>query len=222
MRPDGAWRGGVGGPEASDVSSALQHFLERAAAERLPSFDAWFPSTFDYQRLCAELPAMAAATGTPFPPESGDESDLEPMVRAVFRGAHLITLAVLAAGADAAVDPETLLDHLTEAPGEEEEEAFTALADDALAAVEEDLAGGPGAAPADDPDAVERAAALFRATAAAVEHVLSSDPGRFFERAASAAPALWALVRVASILAAFRWMAAEQVADDWPHPAFDE
>ncbi len=205
---------------------ALQHFLERAAADHIEAFDAWFPAGFDWARLCGDVPRLAREGGVAT--EGLPDEDLVKMARAVFRGAHLFTLAVLAAGSEGRGDPQDLLSRLTSPPDEEVEEHFLALAEELLPSVEAripiETSGAEQSAPPKDDDegvdeaeaAIRRAVALVRATAPAVEHVLANDESRVFARAGETAGVLWALARVAAALAALRWMASERLEEDWP------
>lgn len=201
------------------MSSTLQHFLEQAAAQRLPDFEVWFPPCFDWARLCGDVPRMTERAGVALPPEEGDEHDLERMARALFKAGHLFTLAVLAAGSGAEADPDRLLAAVTRAPDEEEEEAFEALVGANLAEAEA-LLGGEGADRPHGED-VARAVALVAATWPAVEHLLQADPSRLLERAGPAAGVLAGLARLGALLAAFRWLAAEAVDEDWPRLGAD-
>ena len=194
------------------MSHALEHYLERAAQVHLASFETWFPSTFDWLRLCADVPDMARQLGHP-PPEEGDRA-LEDMARVVFRGAHLFALAVLGAAAQGASDPDETLERLAARPGDEEEEAFGDLVGCCLHVVEDHVFAEAAAPEASD--RVDRAADLVRAVWPAVTHILGADDSRMFERAGEAADVLWGIARVGAVLAAFRWMAAEAHAEDWP------
>ena len=194
------------------MSTALKHFLEQTAQQKLPTFEQWFPPCFDWQRLSADVPAMAEASGTPLPAEEGDEHELESMARSFFKAGHLFTLIVLAAGSAEEGDPERLADHVTDSPSEEEEEAFEALVERHLHPAERLLAGEE----ADCEEEGARAVALVGATWPAVEQVFLADPSRMLERAGPAAGILGGIARLGALLAAFRWLAAEATEDDWP------
>ena len=194
------------------MSHALEHYLERAAQVHLASFETWFPSTFDWARLCADVPDMARQLGHA-PPEEGDRA-LEDMARVVFRGAHLFALAVLGAAAQGSSDPDETLERLAASPGDEEEEAFGDLVGCCLRVVEDHVFAEAAAPEASD--RVDRAADLVRAVWPAVTHILSADDSRIFERAGEDSDVLWGVARVGAVLAAFRWMAAEAHAEDWP------
>lgn len=194
------------------MSHALEHYLERAAQVHLPSFETWFPTTFDWAHLCADVPDMAEKLGHP-PLEDGDRA-LEDMARVVFRGAHVFSLAVLGAAAQGVADPDLLLERLASPCGDEEEEAFADLVGCCLRIVE-DRVFAETPAP-ESSERVDRAADLVRAVWPAVTHILAADDSRIFERAGPAADVLWGVARVGVILAAFRWMAAEAHAADWP------
>lgn len=194
------------------MSHALEHYLERAAQVHLPSFETWFPSTFDWLRLCADVPDMARQLGHPSP-EEGDRA-LEDMARVVFRGAHLFALAVLGAAAQGGSDPDETLERLASPCSDEEEEAFGDLVGCCLRVVEDHVFAEAVAPEASD--RVDRASDLVRAIWPAVTHILAADDSRIFERAGEAADVLWGVARVGAVLAAFRWMAAEDHAADWP------
>ena len=199
------------------MSHALEHYLERAAQIHLASFDSWFPATFDWARLCADVPAMSRGLGHDAP-EGGDRT-LEDMAGVVFRGAHLFALAVLGAAAQGEADPDHLLQRLASPCGDEEEEAFGDLVGCCLRVVEDQVFAD--APPPETSDRVDRAADLVRAVWPAVTHILAADDSRIFERAGQAADVLWGVARVGVILAAFRWMAAEEYASDWPELPLD-
>jgi len=194
------------------MSHALEHYLERAAQVHLASFESWFPTTFDWARLCADVPVMSRRLGHDAP-EEGDRA-LEDMARMVFRGAHLFALAVLGAAAQGDEDPDLLLQRLASPCGDEEEEAFGDLVGCCLRVVEDQVFAET--TPPETSDRVERASNLVRAVWPAVTHILAADDSRIFERAEEAADVLWGVARVGTILAAFRWMAAEAHAADWP------
>lgn len=199
------------------MSRALEHYLERAAQVHLASFEVWFPATFDWGRLCADVPDMAHSLGHPSP-EEGDRA-LEDMARVVFQGSHLFALAVLGAAAQGTDDPDVLLERLASPCGEEEEEAFADLVGCCLRVVEDHVF-----AEAEAPEAserVDRASDLVRAVWPAVTHILAADDSRMFERAGEAADVLWGIARVGVVLAAFRWMAAEACAEGWPELVLD-
>ncbi len=195
------------------MSTALKHFLERAAADHLGSFDLWFPSCFAWRALCADLPAMLEASGRPLPEDEADTRDLVATAGAVFRAGHLFTLVVLAAAAEGQRDPQEVLDHLTGSLDDDEEAHFEAAVGEALGDVEALLLD---ASPPAASETAQEAAQLVRVSWPAVEHLLGSDEGRLFEQAGEAAPLLWSMARVGAILAAFRWMAAAALVDDWP------
>lgn len=201
------------------MSRALEHYLERAAQVHLTAFEAWFPTTFDWARLCADVPVMARRLGHPAAsPE--DERALEEMAAVVFRGSHLFALAVLGAATQDASDPEELLERLATPPDEDEEEAFADLVGCCLRPVEELVfSEGDGGEPS---ERVDRAAALVRAVWPAVTHILSADDSRIFERAGASADVLWGVARVGVVLAAFRWMAAAACSSDWPDLPLDD
>jgi len=201
------------------MNTALKHFLERAAGDKLPRFEAWFPPCFDWERLCCDVPRMAEKAGTKLPEEAGDERDLESMARSLFKAGHLFTLAVLAAGSAAEADPHEIFEQLTSAPSDEEEAVFEELLAGNLEAAESILSGETAVGPPDE-DA-EHAAALVGATWPAVEHLLVSDPARMFERAGPAAVVLASMARLGALLAAFRWLAAERTSASWPELAVD-
>lgn len=194
------------------MSSSLKHFLEHAAGANLPTFEAWFPACFDWARLCGDVPRMARAAGLPLAED--DDIELERMARALFKAGHLFTLAVLAAGSSAERDPEMLLEALTSPPEDEEEERFEALVGESLQEAEA-LLGGEGADHAHGPE-VARPVALVSASWPAVEHLLQSDPSKLLERAGPASGLLSGIARLGALLAAFRWLAAEAIHDDWP------
>lgn len=200
------------------MSHALEHYLERAVHVHLPSFDAWFPSPFDWSRLCADVPDMARRLGHP-PPEEGEQV-LEDMARTVFQGSHLFALAVLGAAAQGSSDPDLLLDHLASPCSEEEEAAFGDLVGCCLRVVEDHVFAEAPEAP-ETSDRVERASDLVRAVWPAVTHILAADDSRIFERAGDSADVLWGVARVGAVLAAFRWMAAEACAEGWPELELD-
>lgn len=196
------------------MSSPLQHFLEHAATRHLPRFDAWFPSTFDWVRLCADVPEMAFPSDRPRSGAKLEGQELEDAARVVFRGAHLLALAVFSARAEGTGDPAQLMDRLATAPDEEEEDAFDDLVEGYLDLVEERVAAEGDAPPASP--GVDRAVALFEAVWPPVCHALATDEGRIFEQAGTAADLLWGVARVGAILAVFRWMAMAQQDDAWP------
>ena len=195
------------------MSRALEHYLEHAAHVHLKSFDTWFPTTFDWARLCADVPDMARRLGH-VAAEGEDDRDLEENAAVVFRGAHLFALAVLGAATRGAADPDTLLDRLASRCGDEEEETFADLVGCCLRPVE-DLVFADEQKPEASPR-VDRAADLVRAVWPAVTHILAADDSRIFERAGESADILWGVARMGAVLAAFRWMAAEEHAEDWP------
>jgi len=196
------------------MNTALKHFLERAAGDKLPRFEAWFPPCFDWGRLCGDVPRMAEKSGASLPEEEGDERELENMARSLFKAGHLFTLAVLAAGSAAEADPHEIFEQLTSAPSDEEEAVFEELLAGSLEAAESILSGEGGDGPQDEE--AERAAALVGATWPAVEHLLVNDPSRMFERAGEAAVVLASMARLGALLAAFRWLAAERTSASWP------
>jgi hypothetical protein len=200
------------------VSTALKHFLEQTATRELPNFETWFPPCFDWHRLCADVPTMAEKSGTPLPPEEGDEHELESMARSFFKAGHLFTLIVLAAGSAEEGDPERLADHVTDPPSDEEEDAFEALVEQNLQPAERMLAGEEVACGEDG----ARAVALVGATWPAVEQVFLADPSRMLERAGPAAGLLGGIARLGALLAAFRWLAAEATEEEWPRLGLSE
>jgi hypothetical protein len=187
--------------------TALAHFVERVADLHLSRFEEWFPSTFDWERLCADVPRMAERRGEPTP----DLGDLEDRSRAVFRGAHLVTLAVFSAAADDEEDPELRMESLASPPTEEEETEFARLAEAHLEALEEALAGEETAVPD-----VARAAAMVGAAWPAVSQLLGDDETALLAEDATEGDILWGVARVAAALAALRWLAAERCVEGWP------
>ncbi len=208
------------------MSSALGHFLERSAEVHLPDFVDWFPASFDWLRLCADLPEMARRRGgDPSAIELAEERALETRARDVFTSAHVLGLAVLAAGFSGDLDPASILDRITRAPDEDEEEEFDRLVDTALGPVEERLAAPDGEEPAlvegTAAADVDRTEALVAAVWPAVAEVLLADPSGAFQAAGPQADLLLGLARVAVVLAAFRWISAERHVADWPRPDLD-
>ena len=201
------------------MNTALKHFLERTSSDKIPLFDAWFPPCFDWERLCGDVPRMAAQSGASLPAEAGDERDLASMARSLFQAGHLFTLAVLAAGSAAEADPHEIFEQLTSAPSDEEEAVFEELLAGHLEAAESLLSGEAIDGPPDEE--TERAAALVGATWPAVEHLLVNDPSRMFERAGEAAVVLASMSRLGALLAAFRWLSAERTSATWPELAAD-
>ena len=201
------------------MSQALEHYLQHAASVYVPRFDAWFPTTFDWERLCADVPDMARRLGTALP-EHEDERDLVAAAQVVFRAGHLCGLALLAAVAEGTADPSELLERAAQAPGEDEEQYFDELVGTCLGPIETQL-GGESVPGEDAPDGVERGILLYGAVWPAVSRVLAADESRVFERAGEAAGVLWGVARVGVVLAALRWMAVGAYDLDWPDPQMD-
>jgi hypothetical protein len=195
------------------VAAPLRHLVERALATRLPTFDVWFPSTFDAAVFLADVPAMARRLdgGPPIP--RADEAEVEELAGHTFRVAHVAALAVLAAGSEGDLDPDSVLERLTEAPEEEEEAEFGRLAEAELDAVEEALAEDRPPVLGDD---AAEAVSLVEVVWPPVWALLSDDPEADLQGEGRRSRVLRSVARVAVILAALRWMAAARAHEDWP------
>jgi hypothetical protein len=194
-------------------STALRHLVERAAATHGERFPEWFPESFEWADLCRDAPAMADRLGRR---ERSEEADrrIESLAAAVFRAAYLAGLSVLAARAESEEDPETIVGRLARPLDEEEQEVFTRLAEGELAGVESAL-GDETEAPELSPDGVEGlrlVGVAWPPTAALVGEAVGTA-------AAAGGPearVLGGIARVATILAAFRWLAADRANEGWP------
>jgi hypothetical protein len=198
------------------VSGALRRFLERAAELHLSRFESCFPGGFDWEALCADVPAVAEQTGRPLPEQPGEEPSavLEDTARGVFRGVWLATLGLLTLLTEGDDDPESLLEHVAGTPPEEDEEtAYQALLAEPLEDVEALLLGDRVDGPS---EVAERAAALADRVWPTLEALLVEDEDGPLAEGARSADLLWGVARVAAILAVYRWMAAEQAAPRWP------
>lgn len=191
---------------------ALRHFLAHAVETHGPGLDRAFPGCFDWRRLCRDTPVMLErATRGAF-----DTSDaarvhlIQERAEAIFRTAHVATLAVRSAMDAGDVDPDALLDGLATPPDEDEEDRFEARVVDSLDAVESSFE--------DDEVELDRGGLEIRNLVAvtwapvhelleeneALEPVPDSDHA---DAIRAARPVLLALIRVAAILAAIRWLA---------------
>jgi hypothetical protein len=196
--------------------AALRRFVDRALEKHGRTLDAWFPGSFDWRALCADAPDMARRAAVGREEDGLEDDELEEAAEGTFRLAHVSALAALAVAAEGDADPYTLLERLTTPPRDEAEERFEALAERALGPVEESLGGVEVALDADGSRAEALAAAAWPAVEPVVaEHLESLE--RMGEDVPDAARGvLVGVARVATILAAFRWMAAASEDPAWP------
>ncbi len=177
-----------------------------------PTLDHAFPGCFDWRRLCRDTPAMLErATAGAFDASDATRAHaIQKRAEAVFRTAHVATLAVRGAMDAGEVDPDAMLDAFGESPGEEEEDRFEARVVESLDAVEASFED-------DEVELDDRGLEVRNIVAVTWSHVHefleqneALEPGSDPETAealGAARPVLLALVRVAAILAALRWLA---------------
>ncbi len=193
-------------------TSALQHFLEHALEVHAPVLERSFPGCFDWARMCRDAPALVerASEGRFDASDSGASHHLQEQADAVFRTAHTIALGVFCAADDDTVDPEDVLDRFDRPPEDEVEERFEVLVSEVL---------GPAEAFLVDPEVMvdERGVEVLRLHGVAWPHVAEYVARLGILLGADDAPpvsdeaygVLMALARVATLLAALRWMAQE-------------
>jgi len=196
------------------LPTGVRHWITEAEAAHGPTFESWFPSGFDWRRLCADAPAFADRLGETWPTatRAAAEARLEDLAVAAFRGGWLAGLALLSAY-DAERDPADALARLVEPLSAAEEDDFEERVERDLEVVEE-VVGGEAPSRAPSPSAAE-ASALARSLRPAATEVLREGLRSAARALASlgaggdaSARVLGGVVNVALALAAFRYQAA--------------
>jgi hypothetical protein len=202
------------------VPVALRHWIEDAEARLAPDFDSWFPSGFDWRRLCADTPRFAQDLGEVWKAETAAaaRARLADLAGAAFRGAYVAALSILAAY-DAERDPDDALARLTAPLSDDESDAFEEAVARHLGPAEE-LLGEDVSREGSPPPAAREVATMLRPALPAIREVLA--PG--LQGAARALVSLGAggtpsakvlagVVNVAVAVAGLRFLAAA-AADD--------
>lgn len=198
---------------------ALRHFVEEALGRHVDDLDDWFPGCFHWRGLCADTPAMAAAAGgyTHDPDDLEGNEAIRQRASRVFRFAHVATLAVLSAISSEDSNPVDALDALMVEPDEGEERYFETLVDEVLGPLESYFSGN-------DPELDERGLAAYSLVGTAwpsLEDFIQEDgilgeetqplPGADETTRTAVRGVMHAIIRVAAILAAFRWLSVGRV-----------
>lgn len=194
------------------VGTALRHFIERAIDAQAADLDRGFPASFDWQRLCRDAPRMAeSVTEGAFDASDPEMAEaLQAQVDVAFRVAHVTALAVLCVAEEWVDDPEAVLDGFGQPAEDEEEEHFGVLASELLGPAEQYLHDEETQL---DDRGYELQRLFAEAWPLASEHLVLSglfgevDGSDVEPAAAELHPLLAAAGRLATLLAALRWLA---------------
>lgn len=201
------------------TSSALRHYVGRAIETLAPRLESAFPACFDWPRLCRDTPAVAerSSAGVFDAADATAAHEIQDRSDALFRLAHVALLAVLSAVDPSVEDPDAALAAFGIAPDDEEEQRFEVLALEVLDAVEESFED-------EGVDLDERGAAVRELVVRgwdAVQEIVDDSgllartdgDGEEEDAEACARSVLGAIVRLAVVLAAMRWLARYPDAD---------